>query len=472
MGIFSRFRKPIEPIPVNFPLSFHWTEYWRTVSFDLGEFQDPATYRPGLSKMSFAFALSTFTAMDLSKGGEANAVSFLQQAGFENIHAADDYRHQATASSLGFVFGSRLVKKRRFGKYTLVAVGIRGGHYGAEWGSNAKLGKQGSHQGFYEASERIYAEFLQYLASIRAKKKIAVWVVGYSRAGGVAGLFAQKLSRGMVQGGPPKKFGKAILSLDRIFAYTFAAPKSGEWNGDEYGFIHNVINPDDLVPRIPFASLGFTHYGYSHNLIRSEAKDRELIASLNREGIEFTMPEFTAMTIDFRHIFNKERRFTEDFSRKDGQSGFLDQVCGLLSHRINREIYSKYMQDGIIALSGLVDEQTSSPYEKFLSFLKVLLDGAMEDFGVINLVGKMTSEKTDWATILEPYLDQALEREPELQDERKAIHMAVVAFLHYCAPTKREFLELYPTLRDKENTKAIAFAHEPLRYYMLLLENE
>ncbi len=470
MGFFDRFRKTPDVLPVKFPLSYHWAEYWRSLSFDINEFGDSVVYRPGLAMMSFGFALSCFTAMDLNKGGEVHAVSYLQQAKFRDIKASDDYRHLATTSSLGFVFGRRKVKKNKK-KITLIAVGIRGGHYGAEWGSNAKLGKEGPHQGFYEASERIYEEFLSYVRSHKIKGEIAVWAVGYSRAGGVAALFGDKLSRGLVEGGPIRRYGKASLDLHHIYAYTFAAPKAGEWNGDEYTFIHNVINPEDLVPRIPFSSFGFGHYGYEHNLTISPQKAGEILDKLAEEGLEVRMPEFSPMCLDFKHILDPKKRYTEDFSRTDGQTGFLDQICGMFEQRLSRKAYAKFIQDGLVALGSLVDEQSTSPYEKFLGFMKTLLDGVLEDYGFFSLVGKVTSEKTDWKSILEPYLDQALEKEPELEDEREAILTSVAGILHFIAPSKRELLDLYPTLRDKENAKAITFAHEPVRYYMLLLGN-
>ena len=471
MRLFARFRKFPSSCEVRFPLPYRFEEYWRTLSFDIGEFVDSAAYRPKLAMMSFGLSLSCFTAMDLSKGGEANAVSFLKQAGFGKILASDDYRHQATTTSLGFVFGKRVIKEGKK-KTTLIAVGIRGGHYGAEWGSNAKLGKEGPHQGFYEASERIYGEFLAYLKAIKAKGTIAVWTSGFSRAGGVAALFADKLSSGLVDGGPSKRFGKAILDLKHIYAYTFAAPKAGEWNGGEYSFIHNVLNPEDLVPRLPFASFGFGHYGYEHNLRCPDEKAEEILSSLQEEGIEVQMPVFTAMAIDFRHILDPKRRFVEDFTRQDGQTGFLDQMCGLIESHLTRAAYAKFIQDGMVALGSLVDEQSSSPYEKFLGFLKILLDGVLEDYGFFSLVGKVTSDKTDWKAILEPYLDEALELEPELEDDKEAILTAVAGFLHFLAPSRKELVDIYPTLRDKENAKAIAFAHETVRYYMLLLANQ
>lgn len=465
------FKKFPDVTDVHFPLPYRFKEYWRTLPFDIGEFQNTETYHPRLALMSFGLSLACFTASDLSKGGEANAVGYLAEAGFKNIVASDDYRHQATTTSLGFVFGRRIVKKGKK-KTTLIAVGIRGGHYGAEWGSNAKLGNEGPHQGFYEASERIYREFLAYLKLIKAKGDIAVWTSGFSRAGGVASLFADKLSRGLVKGGPSKRFGKAILNLENIYAYTFGAPKAGEWNGDEYSFIHNVVNPEDIVPRLPFASFGFGHYGFEHNLTCPEDKAEEILARLRDEGIDVYMPVFTAMAIDFRHILDPKKRFVEDFTRDGGQTGFLDQMCGLFEAHLTRESYAKFIQDGMVALGSLVDEQSSSPYEKFTSFLKTILDGVLEDYGLFSLVSKVTSDKTDWKSILEPYLDQAIELEPELEDEKDAILIALAGFLHFLSPSRKELVDIYPTLRDKENAKAIAFAHETVRYYMLLLANQ
>lgn len=472
MRFLSLFKKAKPEVEVRFPLPFRWTEYWRSLSFNIEAFDDPKVYQPKLAMMSFGLALSSFTSMDLQKNGGANAISYLEQARFTKIYASEDYAHQATSSSLGFVFGARKIKKGKK-KFLLVAVGIRGGRYGAEWGSNVLLGPTGPHEGFQLASEKLYAEFKSYLERIKAKGDIAVWACGYSRAGGVASLFADELSRGLGENGrTSRRYGKANLDLSRIYTYTFAAPRAGQVNSSCAACIHNVINPEDLVPRVPFASFGFVHYGQEHEFVLSIEKENEILSRLSSEGIEVLPPTFVPMMFDIRHVFNAEKRFKEDFSKTGGQKAFLDDTCALIQDRISREAYAKYIQEGLASVTSLIDEQSQAPYERFAAFMKAVFDGVSENYGTFSLLSKLTSEKTQWKSLLAPYVSKAIEKEPELEDEEEAILTAIAGLLHFLCPSAKDLLALYPTLREKENLAAILFAHEAVRYYMLLLGKE
>lgn len=91
--------------------------------------------------------------------------------------------------------------------------------------------------------------------------KITFWIVGHSRAGATSMLAAKYLT---------DKYAKLGNS---VRAYTFEAPLAGvqenivrepyTYNG-KYCNIHNVINKEDIVPRVAPAELGFIRYGTAH----------------------------------------------------------------------------------------------------------------------------------------------------------------------------------------------------------------
>ena len=283
-------------------------------------------------------------------------------------------------------------------------------------------------------------------------------------------MFADALSRGLVEGGvEARRLGKARLDIGHIYAYAFASPQAGVYNGDEYSFIHNIVNPEDVVPRLPPSSFGFAHYGYEHFLSLSPEKENEILARFKEEGIDLVPPVFVAMSLDIVHVLDPKRRFKEDFGDTGGQKGFIDRIHGLIEERLSRENYARFVEKGAADLAELVDEQSKAPYRRLLSFFKMVLDGLSEHYGVFSLLNKLTSEKTAWKSLLQPSVSKAIESFPELEEKEEEILTSIAALLHFLCPTTKELLAIYPSLREAENLSAILFAHEAIRYYMLLL---
>ena len=470
MGFLDFFRKIPEVTEVAYPLPYARRERYRKLSFDLKEFGNTEECSNKFALMSFGFALSCFTAMDLYKPGEANAVRYLDEARFTNILASEDYSHQSTPTSLGYVLGMRKAKVSKK-KFTLVAIGIRGGHYGAEWASNAKLGAEGPHRGFEEASERVFNVFSTYLAQNKIKGPVYVWICGYSRAGGIAATLADRLiaTLGGCQEECVSPFGKARLSVDHLYVHTFAAPRSGKRGCPLNRCVHHFINPDDLVPKLPFVGFDFGRNGIGHELRISKKAERMVLDRLAKEGINVEMHEFQAMAIDMFHLFDKDRRYIPDTRYMGGQNHFLDQICNTLEQRIPREAYAKYLQDGLIALGCLVDEQSDHPYEKLGTFLRTVFDSVVKYYGMMALLTKLASDKTQWKALLRPFVENAIETTPELEGQEEAIVTSIAGLLHFMRPSGKELVGYYPTLRDQENARAVVFAHEPVRYLILLL---
>ena len=473
MGIFDFFHKIPDVSEISYPLPYAGEEHWRKLSFDVKEFADSKVCSPKLAMMSFGFALSCFTAMDLSKSGEANAVRYLELANFTNICASEDYAHHASPTSLGYVFGTRKVKRGKE-KFTLVAIGIRGGHYGAEWASNAKLGDDGLHRGFEEASERLLRDFATYLALKKVKGPVYVWICGYSRAGGIAASMAERLTQAINDPSVSilHPFGKAELDQDHLYVHTFAAPRAGYKGCPLRRYVHHFINPEDLVPKIPFIGYGFGRNGICHELAITEEVEEKVMGRLDMEGLIVEKHAFHAMAIDLLHILDKDRRFVVDKDYTGGQKRFLDDLCETMESRLPREAYAKYIQDGLVALGSLVDEQEVHPYEKLASFLRAIFDGVASYYGILALLTKLASEKTQWKSLLRPFVEKAIEDTPELEGQDEAILTTIAGLLHFLRPSAKEMISYYPTIRDVENAKSVVYAHEPVRYLILLLGQE
>lgn len=200
-------------------------------------------YNHKLARASLALSMTAFR--------KRHAVSFLEELGFENI-AIYRYGQKSDEDKVALAMGSKRSKGR-----PVIAVAVRGGKYGDEWGSNGRIGYEGEtfgyHYGFRKAAEDAVVQLQEYAAENSiALDEAAVWISGFSRGAAVANVMGKLLVDG------------DIISPERMFDYTFASPSTvsagllTEQNGTvlKYRGIYNVVNPLDIVTRLPMNASG------------------------------------------------------------------------------------------------------------------------------------------------------------------------------------------------------------------------
>jgi predicted lipase len=156
------------------------------------------------------------------------------------------------------------------GERDIVLIAMRGSNSTwREWNSNLEIGHHLSscdpdftqfrfgvnpewidsenHMGFDITANRVLALADEFTAGFGLDPaNVVYWVVGHSRGGAVANICASEL----------------IKRGEKTFAYTFACPgTTTAADAGSYAGIFNIVNEDDLVPRLPFAEWGYTRYG-------------------------------------------------------------------------------------------------------------------------------------------------------------------------------------------------------------------
>jgi len=147
----------------------------------------------------------------------------------------------------------------------LIIVIVRG-TYGTEWLSNFKINSQyeelqhDDHSGYLIAASRVLTDLQKYywehgIDPMNTK----LLVTGHSRGDSVAGNIAElAIDLSYVSG------DMFISSIENIYAYCFATSpntKSADAHNARYAGIFNILNPNDLVPLIPFSEWDFTYWG-------------------------------------------------------------------------------------------------------------------------------------------------------------------------------------------------------------------
>ncbi|MBQ8063972.1 MAG: hypothetical protein IJ230_08570 [Clostridia bacterium] len=225
---------------------------------------DPTAAKPNISLATASFCLS-LAAMGSNDGArwqenDACLKAFLKKLGFRNFRSNDEFKAKPTADSLGFGVASKKVAGK---DYTLIALGLRGAGYEAEWAGNFTLGRYGQHSDFAKNKEKVLAFLKQYIADNHIKGHVKLCLSGYSRGGAVGNLVA-----GAIDDGALKDTGITLGQKD-LFAINFEPPQgallSDSPQAAKYDNIWSFVNPNDLVPLVAMKEYGFGRYGRTWN---------------------------------------------------------------------------------------------------------------------------------------------------------------------------------------------------------------
>lgn len=192
---------------------------------------------------------------------------FFNAIGFKDFQTNEDYKKRTAFDTIGVAAASKKVDD-----CTVIGVGIRSGGYFREWSNNVYLGDGSKsdymHEGWYNAANKAIKFIDDYVSANNIKGKVKIWIAGFSRGGATtnlaAGLLDNKLDKN------EKIFSNgATLTRSDLYAYTFEAPQGANYNSETvkkpgdplYNNIFNVVNPNDLVPKVAMSEYGFTRFG-------------------------------------------------------------------------------------------------------------------------------------------------------------------------------------------------------------------
>ena len=210
---------------------------------------------------------------------DKNGKQFLRDCGFTAVdsnHEGGDnnYNQLPSQDSVGVIFGVKEItvwnaQTKQNETCKLVAIGVRGAGYGAEWASNLTIGDSETatlansgtyrHKGFNDGAQMVLKDLKDYTNNMTGDVKY--WVVGYSRSGAIANLVAGDIT---------KNASTYKTSIDDVYGYTFEAAagalKTEDPNGTKYPNIHNILNKMDAVPLVSPALFNHIRLGVDYYL--------------------------------------------------------------------------------------------------------------------------------------------------------------------------------------------------------------
>lgn len=209
---------------------------------------------------------------------DKNGLKFLEDCEFDYYASNSEFNMQTGADTVGAIYGSKVITvyDQTTGKndtFTLIAVGVRGAGYGAEWASNLTIGNPDNatlansgkyrHYGFDSSADKVMAGLDEFLRDHPiTTQKAKYWVVGYSRAGAIANLVAGTLS--------DDNYSHYKTSKEHVYGYTYEAAAGALKTEDEFGTkypnIHNILNKMDAVPLVSPALFNHIRLGVDYYL--------------------------------------------------------------------------------------------------------------------------------------------------------------------------------------------------------------
>ena len=273
-------------------------------------FLSPAgSYQHGLARLTLGLALAAFRDDSHPDAQDSTLVDYLQKLGFSRIET-EPYYSEPTADSICYGMAAKQI-----GDTTLMVCAVCGGNYKKEWASNLTVDNSVRSTGFQSAAMQVEDAIEDYLEKYSLSDNVKLWITGYSRGGAVANITAADC---MESG-----------YFDDIYAYTFATPRTTR-EPERYPNIFNIIQKEDIVPKVPLADWGYERYGTDLFLVSQET-DMDCGDLMSRASEIYR--EITDSEMVFNSEINYELRTVVDY---------------LLTLMPESNTYAKYLQPLVV----------------------------------------------------------------------------------------------------------------------------
>ncbi len=350
-------------------------EYYYSDAFFAGSGKDKNEH---LRTASFNLVTTGFCSAD-RETMSSNALDYLKKTGFSTEDVMiNDMEQKPQADTLGSVISH---KSTPYGE--VIAVCTRGARYSLEWIGNFDCGTEGDIHGFATAADKLITRIKDYEQD-HDLKGAKLWLVGFSRSGGVCDLAGKYINTHL------DEFG---ISDDDLYVYTFEAPGvSSEKCG--YENIHNVFSPADMVPRFYPADWGLSCSGTEEPLapdiplINLKTIDLRSLAKGGKDADAdpVSLDEFEDRMISFLASCCER----EDFAVVGEHLGKLIAVMqDVLNSGVSVTQISSYLKDTFTTwfmvktgarLLGMMDSDIGSEdYEKDIKALSNSVEEQLED---------------------------------------------------------------------------------------------
>lgn len=329
-------------------------------------FQDNTQYSRTLCKTSSMMAAGMYPSNTLNG---MHSDDLMKQFGMKDV-LSDVVGLVLDDHQCGYALGYHEVTYQGETK-TIVAVMVRGTSSDKEWQSNFNVGSAAfdrpsdwtnteNHMGFDIAATRIYNNLERYISNRNIPAdQLVFWVTGHSRGAAVANIIGAKL----------------IDDGKEVFTYTFATPNTTtdiDAKNAKYDSIFNIVNDDDLVPKMPLTSWKFDRYGQTAHQSVGELYKAEWQSLSNVK--EYKHSDANEVILELGKIANNRDdcyRLSCDHQTHEGDRGSMSDAGDGSNLNITftkgfqveeeRNLFIEFMPDNMVVFCGLSKNFSSRP---------------------------------------------------------------------------------------------------------------
>ena len=127
-------------------------------------------YDHNFARLSLGLALAAFRDIDHPEAQDDYLIEFFEDMGFGEIES-ETYRKEPETDSIAYGLATKKINDT-----TILACGVCGGNYAAEWASNLTVGDKDRSEGFYDASKKVQAAIRDYMDRHPADGPIKLWI--------------------------------------------------------------------------------------------------------------------------------------------------------------------------------------------------------------------------------------------------------------------------------------------------------
>ncbi len=245
-----------EGIHVNFKMDYRYL---------MDSVHSSTKFNQELSAMGAVLSMVAYHSKFKVNGLPVKNEAVMEELGLENIENIDLWEGDYDDDDLSELYVGHRRMDYNGSEKEIIIVAVRGTNRTIEeWSSDFDVGantkyywdydnkewtNKKHHKGMDVAANRLYALLEDYLNEdfISDTAERSIYFCGHSRGGGIANILGAKYED---------------KSDYDSYTYTFASPTvtTGS-NYDDYDTIFNIVNDDDLVPKLPLEDWGFHRYG-------------------------------------------------------------------------------------------------------------------------------------------------------------------------------------------------------------------
>ena len=302
-------------------------------------------YNNNLSKISLSLAMSAFGSKEKTYSDKStNLKSLFESMKFKLSNFMENYSQKPTTDSIAAGVANKKIKVNGE-DVTLIALAVRGAGYEAEWTSNLTVGKDGGHSGFEKAKNDVREFLINYIKENQIGGKVKFWITGFSRAAATSNLLAASVIDNPIS--------NLDYSSEDVYGYTFETPAGttdSNHSADKYSGIFNIVNRNDVVPRVAPRQWGFYRYGQDLYLPTRTSTSTKIYNTYEKQMLGI----YGALNEGSLSYLIDDFRFQGDRLKKTDMVAFMNDFISLLSKKVisSRDVYYQNFEQDIRYLAS------------------------------------------------------------------------------------------------------------------------